>query len=315
MVKCSFCKRRDAIYARAYSGEKLCGDCFCTSIENKVKATVSKYRMFHSNDKIMVGVSGGKDSVTLLHILAGLEKNFPKASITAVTVDEGIKGYRDQALDYAVKNCEKLGVSHKVVSFKKLFGVTLDELVKRTREKKLAQQVLTPCAYCGVLRRRALNVSAREAQADKLVTAHNLDDEAQTILLNLFHGDPFRIARVQPVLEESHVKLVDKVKPFCEVLEKEIAFYAYLRGIEFQDVPCPYASSALRNDVRAMLNRMEEKHAGVKFTLFQSAERIRPVLEKAAEGDRLRECSFCGEPSVGSVCRLCSMLRELGILR
>jgi uncharacterized protein (TIGR00269 family) len=214
-----------------------------------------------------------------------------------------------------VKNCKKLKVPHKIVSFKKLFGITLDQLVKRTQEKAHGQHVLTPCAYCGVLRRRALNVAAREAHVDKLATAHNLDDEAQTILLNLFHGDPYRIARVRPALEERHAKLVDKVKPFCEVPEKEIAFYAYLRGIEFQDVPCPYASSALRNDVRAMLNRMEEKHAGVKFTLFQSAERIRPALEKAAEGDRLRECRFCGEPSVDSVCRLCGMLHELGILR
>ena len=312
MVKCSFCKCRDAVYARAYSGEKLCADCFCTSIENKVKATVSKYRMFQPNDKIIVGVSGGKDSVTLLHILTAMEKKFPGTSITALTVDEGIKGYRDQALTYAEKNCDKLEVPHKTVSFKELFGVTLDELVKRTREKK-RMQALTPCAYCGVLRRRALNVTSREVRADKLATAHNLDDEAQTILLNLFHGDPFRIARVQPLLEEKHGRLVDKVKPFCEVPEKEIAFYAYLRGIEFQDVPCPYASSALRNDVRALLNRMEEKHAGVKFTLFQSAERIRPALEKAGGNEQLHECLFCGEPSADSICRVCGLLRGLGV--
>lgn len=314
-MKCSFCKRRDAVYARAYSGEKLCADCFSSSIENKVKATVSKYRMFQPNDKIIVGVSGGKDSVTLLHILTAMEKKFPETSITALTVDEGIEGYRDQALVYAAKNCKELDVHHTIVSFKNLFGVTLDKLVKLAEEKTRAQQALTPCAYCGVLRRRALNVAAREAGVDKLVTAHNLDDEAQTILLNLFHGDPFRIARVQPSLKERHTKLVDKVKPFCEVPEKEIALYAYLRGIEFQDVPCPYASSALRNDVRTMLNRMEEKHAGVKFTLFQSAERIRSALGKAVENERLQECLFCGEPSVDSVCRPCSLLRELGIVR
>jgi len=262
----------------------------------------------------MVAVSGGKDSVTLLHILAKIEKNFPKASLCAVTVDEGIKGYRDQALKFAVKNCRNLGVEHVVTSFEDLFGVKLDELVKLIQEKTQVQGRLTPCAYCGVLRRRALNVAARESGVDKLATAHNLDDEAQTILLNMVHGDALRIARVKPLLIERHAKLVQRAKPLCEVPEKEIAFYAYLRHIEFQGVPCPYASTALRNDIRVMLNRMEEKHAGIKFTLLKSAERIRPALEKMAEEAKLRDCTFCGEPTVASVCKLCSMLRELNVL-
>jgi len=315
MVTCMFCKRRDAVYMRPYSGEKLCTKCFMGSIEDKVRATVAKYEMFQHDDKIMVAVSGGKDSITLLHILVKIEKDFPKASLFAVTVDEGIKGYRDQALKFAVKNCRKLGVEHTVTSFKDLFGVKLDELVKLIEEKTQTRGRLTPCAYCGVLRRRALNVAAREAGVDKLATAHNLDDETQTILLNMVHGDALRIARVKPFLTERHPKLVRRVKPLCEVPEKEIAFYAYLRRIEFQGVPCPYASAALRNDIRVMLNRVEEKHAGIKFTLFKSAERIRPALERMAEEAKLRECKFCGEPTVDNVCKLCSMLRELNILR
>jgi len=300
---------------RPYSGEKLCAKCFCGSIEDKVRATLAKYGMLQHDDRIMVAVSGGKDSVTLLHILAEIERDFPKASLRAVTVDEGIRGYRDEALKFAVKNCRKLRVEHVVTSFKDLFGVRLDELVKLIEEKARARSGLTPCAYCGVLRRRALNVAAREAGVDKLATAHNLDDETQTILLNMIHGDALRIARVKPSLTESHPKLVQRVKPLCEVPEKEIAFYAYLRRIEFQGVPCPYASAALRNDIRVMLNRMEERHAGIKFSLFKSAERIRPALERMAEEARLRECKFCGEPTVGDVCKLCGMLREFDILR
>jgi uncharacterized protein (TIGR00269 family) len=315
MVTCTFCKRRDAVYMRPYSGEKLCAKCFMGSIEDKVRATVAKYEMFQPDDNIMVAVSGGKDSVTLLHVLAKMEKDYPKASLCAVTVDEGIKGYRDEALKFAVKNCRRLGVEHVVTSFKDLFGVKLDELVKLIQEKTQVQSRLTPCAYCGVLRRRALNVAARKAGVDKLATAHNLDDETQTILLNMVHGDALRIARVKPFLTERHPKLVRRVKPLCEVPEREIAFYAYLRRIEFQGVPCPYASTALRNDIRVMLNRMEEKHAGIKFTLFKSAERIRPALERMAKEAKLRECKFCGEPTVDDVCKPCSMLRELNILR
>jgi uncharacterized protein (TIGR00269 family) len=298
---------------RPYSGEKLCAQCFCRSIEDKVRVTVAKYEMFEPTDKIMVAVSGGKDSVALLHILAKIEKAFPKASLCAVTVDEGIKGYRDEALKFAIGNCRKLGVKHFVTSFKELYGYSLDEIVKMTLERGENAKGLTPCAYCGVLRRRALNLAARKAGVDKLATAHNLDDETQTILLNILHGDALRIARVKPVLAEAHPKFVQRVKPMCEVPEKEIALYAYLKQIEFQSIPCPYASTALRSDIRVMLNRMEEKHAGIKFTLIRSVERLRPALDAVAEEVKLRDCRECGEPTVGEICKPCQILQKLGV--
>jgi len=312
MLTCTLCERREAVFMRPYSGEKLCGRCFCESIENKVRATISKYEMLQPNDKIMVAVSGGKDSISLLHILAKIEKAFPETTLCAVTVDEGIRGYRDEALKFAVKNCRRLGVEHIVTSFKEIYGYKLDELVSLIREK--GEKELTPCSYCGVLRRRALNTAAREAGVDKLATAHNLDDETQTMILNILHGDALRIARVKPVLTEVHPKLIQRVKPFCEVPEREIAFYAYLRKIEFQGIPCPYARTALRNDIRTMLNRMEEKHAGTKFTIFKSMERIRPALEAMAEEAELQDCKRCGEPTVGELCKPCQMLEKLSVL-
>jgi len=297
---------------RPYSGEKLCGRCFCKSIESRVRGTISKYEMLEPRDKIMVAVSGGKDSLTLLYILAKIEKAFPEATLSAVTVDEGIKGYRDEALKVAAKNCRKLGVEHSVTSFKEMYGYQLDEIVNMTRKRE--EKGLTPCSYCGVLRRRALNTAAREAGVDKLATAHSLDDETQTMILNIIHGDALRISRAKPVLTVKHPKLVQRVKPLCEVPEKEIAFYAYLRKIEFQSIPCPYAQTALRNDVRTMLNRMEEKHAGTKFTIFRSVERIRPALEAMVEEAKLKDCRICGEPTVGELCKPCEMLQKLHIL-
>jgi len=314
MPTCTLCRRREAIYMRAYSGERLCAKCFTKSIENKVRATIAKYDMFKPDNSIMVAVSGGKDSVTLLHMLAKIENEFPEASLCAVTVDEGIRGYRDEAVKFAVENCRKLSVKHVLTSFKELFGVQLDELVEMLRESsKRETGGLSPCAYCGVLRRRALNLAARKAKVNRLVLAHNLDDEVQTILLNIMHGDAFRIARVKPVLEEKHPMFVPRVKPFCELPEKEIAFYAYLKKIVFQSVPCPYAPTALRNDMRTMLNRIEEKHAGTKFTVYKSCEKIRPALESMAEKTILQECQLCGEPTVDEVCKPCQMLRELGV--
>jgi len=297
---------------RRYSGEKLCKKCFKNSVEDKVRTIISRYKMLELDDKIAVAVSGGKDSLSLLHILKNIERNFPKASICAITVDEGIKGYRDEALKFAAKSCQELGIKHKVVSFRQLYKITLDELADIIRDKERGE--LSPCSYCGVLRRRALNLAARQAGVNKLVTAHNLDDETQTILLNIIHGDAIRIARVKPVLNDGHPKLTQRVKPLCEVPEKEIAFYAYLKKIKFQSIPCPYAPTALRNDIRRMLNTMEEKHAGTKFAIFRSIEKIRPALEASAKKEKLQDCKLCGEPTSGEICKPCQMLQKLKIL-
>jgi uncharacterized protein (TIGR00269 family) len=306
---CDVCGRREAFFHRPFSGTSLCRKCFVKSVEEKTRATVTKYGMFRFDDRIVVAVSGGKDSVSLLHVLAKMELRHPKARLVAVTVDEGIKGYRDEALKIAAENCEELGLEHHVVAFKELFGCTFDRMVRRFRDSD--EEGLTPCAVCGVLRRKALNVAAREIGADRLATAHTLDDEVQTILLNILHGDVLRIAKEKPVTDEVHQKLVPRAKPFCEIPERETALYAYVKGIRFQSTRCPYASEALRNEARAMLNRMEEKHPGIKFTIFKSIEKIRPALEETAKKEGLGECVECGEPTTGKICRTCQLRKHI----
>jgi uncharacterized protein (TIGR00269 family) len=308
-VICTVCKCREAFFFRPYSGEKLCKRCFAKSVEDKVRATIAKYDMLEYDDRIAVAVSGGKDSLSLLHILVKIERNFPKAALVAVSVDEGIRGYRDKALEIAAENCKKLCVEHRIVSFKELYGYTQDEIVKRMKREEKTK--LTPCAYCGVLRRKALNIIAREVKANKIATAHTLDDETQTILLNILHGDPLRIAREKPVTDKVHPKLVQRIKPFCEIPERETTLYAYVKKIRFQDMPCPYASEAMRNGIRVFLNRMEHKHAGTKFTIFKSTEKIRPAIEKIGKKEELNECSECGEPTTERTCKACQMLQQL----
>ena len=304
---CSACKTREAFFHRQYSGETLCKRCFTQSIEAKVRATITRYHMVNFNDHLAVAVSGGKDSLSLLHILAKMRSFRPKTSLIAITVDEGIKGYRDEALEIAASNCKKLEIAHHVVSFKELYGFTLDEIIERARSK--GETELTACSYCGVLRRKAINIGARQAQANKVATAHTLDDEVQTVLMNIFHGDIMRLAKEKPVTNEVHPLLVQKIKPFCEIPEKESALYAYTKKIKFQDTPCPYASEALRNDIRGMINRMEGKHAGTKFTVFKAMERLRPALEETVKKENFKSCIKCGEPSALDLCKTCEMLR------
>ena len=107
-MACTSCHRHEAIFTRAYSGERFCEECFSKSIETKVRKTISKYNMFKPDDRIAVAVSGGKDSVALLQILHEIEGSFPYAEVIAVTVDEGIPGYRDEAAQIATEACKRL---------------------------------------------------------------------------------------------------------------------------------------------------------------------------------------------------------------
>jgi uncharacterized protein (TIGR00269 family) len=306
--KCTSCKRKEPFFYRKYSGEKLCRKCFAESIEKKVRATIAKYKMLNFNDHVAIAVSGGKDSLTLLEILTKMERKYPRAKLTAITIDEGIAGYRDEALEITKQTCSKLGIERYNTSFKKLYGLTLDEIVQRTRQQK---SELTPCSFCGVLRRKAMNLAAIEIQANKIATGHTLDDEVQTYLLNIFHGDLPKIATEKPITEPIHPRLVQKVKPLCEIPERESALYAFIKNLDFQNTPCPYASEAMRNDIRNLLNQIEEKHAGTKFTVFKSIDKLRPALRKKNEFEEYKKCSQCGEPAAANLCMACQMLRQV----
>jgi uncharacterized protein (TIGR00269 family) len=265
--------------------------------------------MLRFDDHLAVAVSGGKDSLSLLYILSKLQKHRPKTTLTAVTVDEGIGGYRDEALDIAKKMCKKLQIPHHLVSFNQLYGYSLDEIMSKAQRK--GQITLTACSYCGVLRRRAINVGARQVKANKVATGHTLDDEAQTVLMNILRGDITRLTKEKPVTKEVHPLFVQKIKPFCEIPEKESALYAYTKKIDFQDTPCPYASEAFRNDVRGMLNRLEKNHAGTKFTVLRTLEKLQPAIEATLKKEAFKICKECGEPSTLDLCKACEMLRDI----
>lgn len=285
-------------YTRRYSGESLCASCFKDSIVEKTRKTISKYSMMGYGERVGVAVSGGKDSLALLEILHRLNKK-RGGELVALTVDEGVAGYRDEAIDHAVSLCRKLGVEHVVVSYKGLFGVSLDDALDWKDERKVSS-----CSICGVFRRRAIDKAASRAGVSVIATAHNLDDHVQTFMMNLLHGDVERINWLDPANIDEGFPF-RRVKPFMEIYEEEIALYSYLSGIPFQSVSCPYMHEGLRTEVRDYLNELESNHAGMKNVLLSSAlqvsKRLSAVKLKAVP------CTLCGSPSSGGLCNICRM--------
>ena len=287
----------------------MCKKCFVRSIEDKAARTMSKYSMVKYGERVAVGVSGGKDSLSLLYVLKKIFDGHDRSKddLIAVTIDEGIEGYRDESLAIVRDFCGKLGVQNKVLSYKELFGVSMDEaMVIRPSEK------MSSCSMCGTFRRRAIDLAAERVGADVVATAHNMDDQLQTFMINLLAGDVERIGWIHPEPVE-YAGGMKKVKPFVEIGEHEIVFYALQREFPFQSEECPYMNESIRTDLREFFNKMENEHPGIKNNAYASmlkvSERLRTTLEP--RGDR--KCSVCGRDSTGDVCSVCKTVEALGI--
>jgi cytoplasmic tRNA 2-thiolation protein 1 len=298
MTECTRCGGKP-FYTRRYSGETLCVSCFKDSITDKARRTISKYHMIGTGEKVAVAVSGGKDSLSLLRVvrdLYGPRQN----SIVAISIDEGVAGYRDEALDHARSLSKELGLEHIVLSYKELFGFTLDEALDWKDERDISS-----CSFCGVFRRRAIDEAAVRAKATVVATAHNLDDYVQTFMMNLMHGDVARLAWLDPSYSDNTFP-VRRVKPFMEIYEEEVALFAYQTGLPFQSVSCPYMHEGLRSEVRDYLNTMEANHPGIKNVLLSSSLDV--ISHYARTSDkRSTPCSNCGKPSSNGLCNVCRM--------
>jgi uncharacterized protein (TIGR00269 family) len=302
---CSKCDK-PAIYLRRYTSERLCQACLVQTTMDRVRRTINRHKMLEEDDRIAVAVSGGKDSAVLLHILHKIESNFPKSELIPVTIDEGIKGYRDQALEAAKKLTKFLDLNLEVISFKDLFGHSLDELVKMRTGKSIGA-----CSYCGVFRRRALNEAAENLEADVIALGHNLDDEAQTVLMNIMRGDSRRIARTNVPRSRSVEGLVPRVKPLSELSERDIVAYSHHLGLVYHDIPCPYSGEAYRNDLKPFLNDMEHKRPGTLLAILRSADAMTEAFLAQPSDWPLKICERCNSPSPSNICKACKMLEEI----
>jgi uncharacterized protein (TIGR00269 family) len=294
------------VFFREYSGEYLCRRCFVRSIEDKTSRTMSKFSMVHRGDRVALGVSGGKDSLSLLYVLKKLfDYHDSQNELIAVTIDEGIKGYRDESLRIVNEFCSQLGVTSKVLCYKDLFGIEMDEAMRLRPSEKMSS-----CSMCGTFRRRAIDLAAEQVDADAVATAHNLDDQIQTFMINLLAGDAERIGWIYPQPVE-YANKIRKIKPFVELYEYEIAFYALQRDLPFQSEECPYMNESIRSDLRQFFNKLEKDHAGIKYNAYNTMLKVSKALRDSTPTGSARKCSLCGRDSSGNTCSVCDLVAVL----
>ena len=320
-MECDKCGR-DAVMQAAYSGSHLCETHFCRSVEKRVRRRIRADTLLdpeatpENPETWVIGLSGGKDSVVLTHILDETFGQDRRIEMLALTIHEGIEGYRDESVDACIELAAELEMRHELVSYEEEFGVRMDDVVEENPEN------MAPCAYCGVFRRDLLEGYADKYDADKLLTGHNLDDEAQTALMNIFQGDVKQIAKhfdasIGDFEERAEQDdFIPRAKPLRDIPEKEVALYAQLMELPAHITECPHASEAYRGEIQELLWKLEENHPGTRHSIMSGYEELAELAADRYGGESddtsdLGECEQCGSTTSSDVCRKCRLLESM----
>lgn len=305
-LRCDKCGREAVTFVR-YSGRHLCAEHFVDLFERRVKKEIPKQVSLERGDVVGVAVSGGKDSMVMLSILSSIFNEKNGIELHCISIDEGIEGYRPPSLDIVRSFCRERGVPYHERSFRELGGLTMDAVAPVSGDS-------SPCTYCGVFRRKLMNDEARRIGARYLATGHNLDDMCQTVMMNFVRGDLERMARLGPH-DRVRPGLVPRFYPLRTVPEKESLLYSILKPVPHWDGECPYWKEALRNEYRDVVDGLEDRSPGSKYSILSSYDKMRPMLAEAFPPSDVRFCA-CGEPCNGARCKACeyeeTLRRRLG---
>lgn len=280
----------------------MCKNCFYHTFEEEIHHTIVAGKLFNPGETVAIGASGGKDSTVLAHVMKVLnERHQYGLKLILLSVDEGITGYRDDSLETVKINQQQYELPLKIVSYEELYGWTMDAIVKQIGLKN-------NCTYCGVFRRQALDRGAMLLKVDKIVTGHNADDIAETVIMNVLRGDIARLRRCTAIATGMDGAL-PRCKPFKYTYEKDIVMYAFHKNLTYFSTECIYSPNAYRGFARTYIKDLERIQPSTIIDIIHSGESL--CVKKDVRMPVQTTCTRCGYISSNELCKACVMLEGL----
>jgi uncharacterized protein (TIGR00269 family) len=299
-MKCKKCGKHAVIRLRAHH-IALCREDFLAFVLNRVQRTIDRYKLFAPRERVLVAVSGGKDSLALFDILQRLGY-----AVEALYIDMGIDGFSQRGRETSEAFVAKREAPLHIHSLREEMGAGVPEIASQLRR--------APCSLCGMMKRYIMNRFSRERGFTVLATGHNLDDEGAALLGNVTSWQIGYLARQSPLLPAIHPQLVKKAKPLVLLAEREVLAYCLLRGIEFHEEQCPHVKGATSRKHKEVLNLLEFYSPGSKIRFYQEFLKNQKMFP-AIESQGLRECSVCGSLTTRETCQFCTVLGKLKEIR
>lgn len=285
---CAICNTSRALIIRPKNHQKLCKECFISIFEDEIHHTITTTSLFSHGERVAIGASGGKDSTVLASVLKTLnERHNYGLDLVLLSIDEGIKGYRDDSLETVKRNAIQYDMPLKIVGYDELYGWTMDQVVGAIGKKG-------NCTYCGVFRRQALDRGAKMLGIKHVVTGHNADDVAETILMNLLRGDLPRLARSTSIVTGDENSDVRRSKPLKYAYEKEIVLYAHHKKLDYFSTECIYSPEAFRGSARTLIKNLEKVRPSAILDVVRSGEDMAKLVPEEvtnSSGSRGRNAS------------------------
>jgi cytoplasmic tRNA 2-thiolation protein 1 len=279
---CAICKDARALIIRPKNHQKLCKPCFISIFEEEIHHTITTSKLFSPGDRIAIGASGGKDSTVLASVLKTLNERYNYGlDLVLLSIDEGIKGYRDDSLETVKRNALQYDMPLKIVGYDELYGWTMDQVVATIGKKG-------NCTYCGVFRRQALDRGAKMLGIKHVVTGHNADDVAETILMNLLRGDLPRLARSTSIVTGDESSEVRRSKPLKYAYEKEIVLYAHHKKLDYFSTECIYSPEAFRGSARTLIKSLERVRPSAILDIVRSGEDMAKLVPEEVTGKQCK---------------------------
>jgi uncharacterized protein (TIGR00269 family) len=282
----------------------LCKEHFLEWIPEQTERFIGKYKMFSRSEKILVAVSGGKDSLSLWDILIRLGYQADGLYI-CLGIDEGLR-YSAESQRLTEKFSAERGLKLHVVDINHEYGATVPQFSQRSHRGRIK-----PCSVCGLIKRHVMNRVTRDFGYEVIVTGHNLDDEVAVLFGNTLSWAGEYLLRQGPVLP-AVPGLSRKAKPLFRIYERESLAYALLSGIEYIYEECPFAIGSTSIYYKQLLNRLENDRPGAKqsfYLSFLEARQSGLFSEREKVQADLHLCPDCGQPtSAPGLCSFCRMI-------
>ena len=296
-MKCIRCKAKAVIHLPQHRAA-FCRPCYLEYFERQVERAINSEGMLTRTDRVLVAVSGGKDSLALWDVLIRLGYQ-----TGGLHIDLGIGEYSKRSKEKVENFAARHQLPLRIVEIKEEAGGTVPQLAEWSHRN--------PCSACGTVKRHLFNLTAYVEGFDVVATGHNLDDEAARLLGNTLNWQMDMLARQGPVLKAVGEKLIKKVKPLFRLSEKETAAYAILRGIDYIVEECPNAEGATSLVYKAVLNQLENSSPGSKLRFYLGfLERMKGLIEDSGK-EQLKGCIKCGQLTTSEICAYCRLV-ELG---